>query len=52
MKMAQRDEAKERQRMQREGISLEDVERGASADQEDNEDDLFGDEGQDDMEIG
>lgn len=53
MKIAQRDEAKERQRMQREGISLEDAERGASADQEDNEDDLFGDEGQDDMmEIG
>ena len=52
MKVAQRDEAKERLRLQREGISLEDTERGPSMEQEDNEDDLFGDEGQDDMEIG
>lgn len=53
MKLAQRDEAKERQRLQREGISPEDVERGPSVDQEDNEDDLFGEEGQDDMmEVG
>jgi len=53
MKVAQRDEAKERQRLQRDGISPEDAERGPSADQEDNEDDLFGEEGQDDMmEIG
>ena len=53
MKAAQRDEAKERQRLQREGVSPEDAERGPSVEQEDNEDDLFGDEGQDDMmEIG
>jgi transcription initiation factor TFIID subunit 7 len=53
MKTAQSDEAKERLRLQREGISPEDAERGPSVEQEDNEDDLFGDNGQDDMmEIG
>jgi len=53
MKVAQRDEAKERLHLQREGISPEDAERGPSVEQDDNEDDLFGEEGQDDMmEIG